>query len=199
MQKTVNIIYKQKKRFEICKEWAMWPIKRWNNVLFSDESKFNLFNSDGRTMIWRSPGERLNFKNMVPTVKHGGGSVMVWGSMSSKGVGELVFIEGTMDSVKYVRILSENLDMSVEKAGLDNGFVFQQDNDPKHKSKFTMKYFSENNITLLNHPPQSPDLNPIENLWGYIDLELKKKKIKNIGELKRVILEIWNNIDASFL
>ena len=59
-------------RYETAKKWAMWPLKKWHTVLFSDESKFNLFNSDGRVIVWRKPGERLSLKNLVPTVKYGG-------------------------------------------------------------------------------------------------------------------------------
>lgn len=186
-------------RFETAKIWAKWPLKKWNNILFTDESKFNVFNSDGRVMVWRKPGERLDLKNLVPTVKHGGKSVMVWGSISANGVGNLVFIEGILDSIEYVRILSENLDISVEKAGLGKDYIFMQDNDPKHKSKYTMEYLRENGVKLLEHPAQSPDLNPIENVWAYVEIELKKREIKNVRELKAAIVEIWNKIDKNFL
>ena len=59
----------------------------WRTVLFTDESKFNLFGSDGRTRVWRKSGTALQTKNLMPTVKHGGGSVMVWGAIGAAGVG----------------------------------------------------------------------------------------------------------------
>ncbi len=68
------------------------------HVLWSDETKINLFGSDGVKRVWRQPGEEYKDKCVLPTVKHGGGSVMVWGCMSAAGTGELQFIEGTMDA-----------------------------------------------------------------------------------------------------
>ena len=55
----------------------------WKTTVFSDESKLNIFGSDGRRMMWRKPNEALKIKNIKPTVKHGGGSVMVLGSMTA--------------------------------------------------------------------------------------------------------------------
>ncbi len=60
----------------------------WNHVLWSDESKVNLFGSDGVQHVWRRP-------NVFATVKHGGGSIVVWGRMTTAGTGELRFIEET--------------------------------------------------------------------------------------------------------
>ncbi|GBN20746.1 hypothetical protein AVEN_113900-1 [Araneus ventricosus] len=57
-----------------------------NNVLFADESKFNIFGSDGRIMVWRRKNEELNRKNLVETVKYGGGGVLVWGACSASGL-----------------------------------------------------------------------------------------------------------------
>ncbi|GFV39927.1 transposable element Tcb1 transposase [Trichonephila clavipes] len=57
----------------------------WKKVIFSDESKFNIFGSDGRRTVWRKPNTALDPKNLRPTLKHGGGSVMVWGRMASNG------------------------------------------------------------------------------------------------------------------
>ena len=90
--------------------------------------------------------------NCVPTIKHGGGSLMIWGCMSSKSVGKLIFIEGTMDRFCYKRILSENLEDSRVQLDLLPDFIFQQDNDPKHKSKYEQDFFRENGIHILpNH------------------------------------------------
>ncbi len=64
----------------------------------SDESTVNLFDSDGVQHVWRRPGEEYQEIVALPTVKHVGGSIMVWGCMSAAGTGELRFIEGNMDS-----------------------------------------------------------------------------------------------------
>ncbi len=64
----------------------------WNHVLWSDENNINLFGSDSVKSVWRQPGEEYKDKCVLPIVKHGGGSVMVWGYMSAAGTGELHFI-----------------------------------------------------------------------------------------------------------
>ncbi len=64
----------------------------WNHVLWSDETRINFFGSDGVKRVWWQPGEEYKDKCVLPTVKHGGGSVMVWGCMSTAGTGELQFI-----------------------------------------------------------------------------------------------------------
>ncbi len=81
----------------------------WNHVLRSDETKINLFGSDGVKQVWRQPGEEYKNKCVLPTVKHGGGSVMVWGYMSATGTGELQFIEGTMNANMYFDILKQSM------------------------------------------------------------------------------------------
>ena len=68
---------------------------------------------------------------LKPTVKYEGGSVMVWGCMTAKGVGNLVLIDGTMHKGKHEKILAENVKQSAKKLKM-RSFTFQQDNDPKH-------------------------------------------------------------------
>ncbi|GFT07914.1 transposable element Tc1 transposase [Trichonephila clavipes] len=75
----------QKKRLEFTKTHQLKTDNFWKEVIFSDESKFNIFGSDGRRTVWRKPNTVLDPKNLRPTVKHGGGSVLVWGCMASNG------------------------------------------------------------------------------------------------------------------
>ncbi|GFT07883.1 transposable element Tc1 transposase [Trichonephila clavipes] len=75
----------QKVRREFAKEHENKDFSYWKQVLFTDESKFNIFGSDGKPYVWRKSNEELRRQNLKPTVKHGGGSVMVWGSFSAAG------------------------------------------------------------------------------------------------------------------
>ncbi|GFW16686.1 transposable element Tc1 transposase [Trichonephila clavipes] len=120
------------KRLKFAKEHILKPQQFWNEVIFSDERKFNIFGSDVRRMVWRKPNTSYHPKHTIPTVKHGGGSVMVWGCMAASGVGKLVFIDGIMHKMAYLNILQNNLKESADKWGLVSNFIFQQDNDPKH-------------------------------------------------------------------
>jgi len=111
----------------------------WSNVLFSDESKFELFGSDGIKYVRRPVDKRFDVRYQIPTVKHGGGSVMVWGCMSASETGPLVLVNGKMDKFQYKSIL-ENVMLPYAEAHMRPGWFFQQDNDPKHTSKIVKKY-----------------------------------------------------------
>ena len=163
------------------------------SIIYSDESKFNLFYSDGKVSVWREPKCGLDSKYITPTVKHGGGSIMLWGCFSYYGVGKLCVIRGNMDAAKYVDILSKNLISSADILNMDN-FIFQQDNDPKHTSKLASEFFENKGISLLSWPPQSPDMNPVENIWDLLKSKISEKRTKNIKELEEFAFEEWNNI-----
>ena len=95
------------KRLEYARTYREKPLVFWNNVIWSDESKFNLFGSDGKVMVWRSTKEELEPRCTVPTVKHGEGNAKCGGCLSSSGVGNLVFIDGNMTGELYRDILQE--------------------------------------------------------------------------------------------
>ncbi len=97
----------------------------------------------------RQPGEEYKDKCVLPTVKHGGGSVMVWGCISAAGTGELQFIEGTMNANMYCDILKQRLGRRA---------VFQHDNDPKHTSKTTTALLKKLRVKVMDWPSMSPDL-----------------------------------------
>jgi hypothetical protein len=80
-----------------------------NKILWSDETKIELFGLNGKRHVWRKPGTAHHLANTIPTVKHGGGSIMLWGCFSAAGTGRLVRIEGKMNAAMYRDILDENL------------------------------------------------------------------------------------------
>ncbi len=102
----------------------------WNQALWSDEAEINLFDSVGVKRVWWQPGEEYKHQWFLPTVKHGGGNVMVWGCMSAVSTGELQFIEGTINANMYCDILKQSMIPSLRRLG--RRAVFQHDNDHCH-------------------------------------------------------------------
>ncbi|CAF4789727.1 unnamed protein product [Rotaria sp. Silwood2] len=165
----------------------------WNSILWSDESKFNIFGSDGRQIVWRKPHESMKRECLKPTVKYGGGSIMIWGCMSANGVGNLVLVEGTMYKEQYEKILTENVKQSAKKLKMKS-FIFQQDNDPKHTAGTINDWLVNNRIDNIKWPAQSPDLNPIEHVWDELERRLKPYSPKNKIELWSIIQKEWKGI-----
>lgn len=117
-----------------------WTDFDWNFFIFSDKSKFNLFGSDGRHYCWRRQGEEFLARNVKKIVKHGGGSLMVWGCITRDGPGRLHWVEGRMNAHQYCAILSESLLGTIADRDLDPRYIiFQQDNDLKHTFRLAKK------------------------------------------------------------
>ena len=94
-----------------------------NKILWSDVTKIELFGLNSKHHIWRKLGT-------IPTVKHGGGSIMLWGCFSEGETGRLVRIEGKMTGAKYREILHKNLLQIAQDLRLGRRFTFKQDNNP---------------------------------------------------------------------
>lgn len=188
-----------KDRLTAVSEWIYWPARAYKNIIWSDECRFCLDGSDGNQKVIRSANTRFNEENILKTRKFKGGSVMVWGCISYNGVGKLVVVDETLNATRYTQLLSENLFESAEDMGISNDFIFQQDNAPCHKAAHTKRFFTENQINVLEWPAQSPDLNPIENLWAYMKRKLRKKKFSSKKKLIKKIKKIWSKIKISKL
>jgi len=172
-------------------------VEDWKCVIFSDESKFMLFKSDGCQWCWIRPGQALDPQFTKKTVKHGGGSLMVWGCITAEGMGRLHRINGIMKGVDYVKILDDNLlgtlkDQKLKKTG-KYGIIFQQDNDPKHTSRVASNWFEEKRIKKLSWPPSSPDMNIIEHVWHQLDRFVRAHDPlpKNKKQLWEALQEEW--------
>ena len=185
------------KRIFFCKKYGLWK-KRWSKVVFTDEKKFNLDGPDGYNYYWSdiTKDEKL-FYSKRPNSKK---SVMVWGAFCNKKKISLIVLEGKMNSEKYMGIIENNFLHDLRSSNLDN-FYFQQDNCPIHVSEDSLEKFQELKIDLLYFPPCSPDMNPIENIWGYLVREVyaNGKQYSSVPELKKAIFGAWNNLPSDFL
>ena len=196
-KKPLLSVRNKKARFEFAKRHVGDSLNVWRKVLWSDETKIERFGHQGKRYVWRKLNTSHHPKNTIPTVKHGGGSIMLWGCFSAAGTGKLVRVEGRMDGAKYRDILEQNLFQSACDLRLGRRFTFQQDNDPKHTAKATLEWFKGKHLNVLEWPSQSPDLNPIENLWSDLKIAVHKRKPSNMKELEQFCLEEWAKIPVA--
>ena len=120
--------------------------------------------------------------------------VHVWAGISVRGATGICIFDGIMDAQLYVQILEQTLLPFLHDV-YPHGHRFMQDNDPKHSSKRAVEFFNTNNVNWWKTPPESPDLNPIENLWHELK-EFLRRDIKphNKEELVSGIQQFWLSV-----
>ena len=170
------------KRLAFAKKHQDWTPAQWGKVMFSDESTLKQFVVRKRHV--RPPrGTRLNEKYTISTMKHPP-SQMIWGSISEHGVAGIFFLPPgtTINGPRYIELLAEKLKVHM---AVHNYTIFMQDDAPCHRSKGAKTFLAENQIKVLDWPGNSPDLNPIKNLWT----NMKNKVAENIHQVLRTL---WN-------
>lgn len=190
------------KRLQFCKRYEKWTIENWKTVIFSDESPFNIFGNRGALKVRRSVGERYKPECVLSSVKHPL-TVNVWGCFSLNGTGRLEVLEvgERMNAAWYQKVL-ENRMLPQALQWYPNGtFKFQDDGAPCHRAKTILKWHRDHHVDIFDDwPPQSPDINPIENLWGIIGQSVSKSKPTTRPQLIAAIIKAWfREIDQSML
>ena len=157
-------------------------------ILFSDESKMSLY-SDNRN-LWRKRGSRN--ANIYCKQKKFYQSFIIFGIIGIDYKSKLVISNINIDSEQYCYNLIQS--GVLDYFNSDEQLIFQQDGATSHTSEQTLAWVSKR-INLLNHwPSNSPDLSPIENVWGMMDTYVKQKCPQTIKELEVLCKEYWDNV-----
>ncbi|KRH92227.1 transposase, partial [Pseudoloma neurophilia] len=153
----------------------------WNRVLFSDEVIFEINPSTRVKRVLRKNGTAFQKDHITTKDKFKIQRIIVWTSFSSNGVGRLHFQRTSINSGGYIQILANNLFETVKELDMANDWIFQHDNASPHTAKITKKWLSDHHVTMLPWAPNSPDLNPIENLFADVKKEFNKQTYLNVS------------------
>lgn len=193
-------------RKEKCKKLrAFFKLRRIDDVLWSEEKIFTLEvakNSQNHLQLL-SPALKSTRKRKVATKGLFPKSLMVWGGISASGKTPLVFID------KNVKINAKVYQKEIlEKAVVPwkrshPNLTLQQDWAPAHGAKTTIRFLETKIGSFLTKdqwPANSPDLNPLDfSVWGFMEEQLRNRKITNLNDLRRELIKIWNDLDANYL
>jgi transposase len=172
----------------------------WSHYIFTDEKRFRLYAMPNRKndIVWAYD------KSQVPgyEVQQGGPSLFVWAGMSVHGVTPLRVIPGTMKAPTYQTILQSTLLPAAQEWFPDGHWVLQRDGATPHVAKSTTAWLQQNGIQYIpadDWPPNSPDLNPMENVWAWTQSQLQGRKISTSEGLCRALAQIWKHVPKSML
>ena len=181
--------------------WAtdMLRVRRqnWNRVVFSVESRFTLSFADGRLRVYRRRHKRFADSCVLERDRFGGGSVMVWGAISSGFRSDLIIVNGTLTARRYIdEILAPVLVPLLRRQVGNQQLTFQQDNARAHSARLTQDFLRAQGVDVMDWPAVSPDMNCIEHMWDELGRRLRKRlnQPNNVAELGRALQEEWRNI-----
>ena len=179
----------KRKRLAWAKKYKNWTLDDWKKVLFSDEIHF-VVGGKHVQYVRRSVGESVKPCHINQQVKHPA-KKMFGGCFSFKGVGSLFPVQGMMKSDQYIEVIQQRVIPDMQKAFSNGNGIFQQDLAPCHSSKKVKKIFFDHSISVLDWPGNSPDLNPIENLWAIMKRRVKEHDCTTMTKLIEATVSVW--------
>ena len=180
-------------RLVFARSHISWSQQMWDRVIFTDKKRFNLVRNDVYRSIWIEG--KKTYTHEIGRITRAG--IMVWGAICCGGSLRLICIDERITSESYCHML-ENDFFSETEDQLPDNFIWMHDNATPHAAASTKAYLEGRGINVMKWPALSPDLNPIENIWGIMHQKLyeKGKGYKNTNELWEAFVRTWHSLDA---
>ncbi|KFM70537.1 Transposable element Tcb1 transposase, partial [Stegodyphus mimosarum] len=169
------------------REHALWTPQQWACVMFSDESRFSLQSDSRRTFIWRAPCTRYRQENIIERHRYDGAGVLVWGGIILGSRTDLHVQIGTMTSQIYRDVILEQ-HVRLFRGAMGVQFVFMDDNARPHCANIVSECLQSEDITRLDWPAFSPDLNLVGHVWDMLGRRVAARQPPPtcLPELRRV-------------
>jgi hypothetical protein len=125
---------------------------------------------------------------------------MFWACFSWHGLGPIVPITGSVTGQTHAKVINEYVVPTLHEYFPDGSGIFQEDNAPPHRSKIAITARENAKIITLNWPAQSPDINPIENVWAEMKMMVRRRTPppSNIKVLERYVKDAWDDIPPEY-
>ena len=197
--------FHQSKRLAFAKEHQNWTAEQWAKVIWIDESTFEIGKAFRRVLVWRTANEKYYPECLTPTFKSGRTSVMIYACFAGSEKSTLVFMpKGERTAVDFVRLCYEGeggLKAFREQINIHDA-ILMEDGAPVHRSNAPKKWREDQGLTKLDWPANSPDLNPIENIWAILKDAVQHRhtpRPKTVDEMKEALQMEWEKIPGSSL
>lgn len=178
----------KRNRVQFSMQFANIPYQNIPQIIFTDESTVEVNLKNGG--VWRKRGfynESAFYIREAHPLR-----VMVWGAIGPLGFRTpLILVRGNMDSESYIQMLRDNQIFPMISQAFGNHWWYQQDNAPPHCSKWSREQLQTMVPNLLEWPARSPDLSPIEHLWGYLKSKIAGKHFSSEQCLFDTLSKEW--------
>ena len=197
-QKPLKTKRMKEKRLQFANDHLDWSVEDWEGIAFSDETWIQLRENGRLQFVRRRPGEAFLPECVSTKVKHDV-KVMIFGAITPSAKSQLIFVDGTVNAARYQQILEKVKIVDFLKNGR-NSRQLMEDGAPAHRAATTKRWHADRGITLFpGWPGNSPDLNPIENLWSQMKDMQREERATSVSGLKRIAQKVWGKVSRDYL
>ncbi|KAI7944391.1 hypothetical protein MJO28_010086 [Puccinia striiformis f. sp. tritici] len=192
----------REKRLAFANEHLEWTIADWSKVIWSDESSFETGKLSQQVHVWRQAKEEMKPECLEPTFKSGRSSTSIWGAFFGITKIPIVFLRSSgTKAVDYIdQVYKGRLVDTLATVDPNHQILLMEDNASSHTAKLSQEFRAKHHITRIVWPPQSPDLNPTENLWKFLKTGIYNQyHPKSLEQMREAIQQAWDDIPAENL